>query len=100
MFEPIADKIIVKATDTNDTTEGGVILPDIAQEDTMQAKVIAVGPGAIMIDGTYCKMQTKPGDIVVYPKFGAKKLDYNGDEYLILKENDVLTILTEEKNNE
>ena len=100
MFEPIADKIIVKATDTNDTTEGGVILLDIAQEDTMQAKVIAVGPGAIMIDGTYCKMQTKPGDIVVYPKFGAKKLDYNGDEYLILKENDVLTILTEEKNNE
>ena len=100
MFEPIADKIIVKSTDTNDTTEGGVILPDIAQEDTMQAKVIAVGPGAIMIDGTYCKMQTKPGDIVVYPKFGAKKLDYNGDEYLILKENDVLTILTEEKNNE
>ena len=100
MFEPIADKIIVKATDANETTEGGVILPDIAQEDTMQAQVVAVGPGAIMIDGTYCKMQTKPGDIVVYPKFGAKKLDYNGDEYLILKENDVLTILTEEKTNE
>ena len=100
MFEPIADKIIVKATDANDTTDGGVILPDIAQEDTMQAEVISVGPGAIMIDGSYCKMQTKPGDIVVYPKFGAKKLDYNGEEYLILKENDVLTILTEEIGNE
>jgi len=100
MFEPIADKIIVKATDANDTTDGGVILPDIAQEDTMQAEVISVGPGAIMIDGSYCKMQTKPGDIVVYPKFGAKKLDYNGEEYLILKENDVLTILTEETGNE
>jgi len=53
MFEPIADKIIVKALDANDTTEGGVILPDIAQEDTMEAEVVAVGPGAIMIDGTY-----------------------------------------------
>ena len=96
MFEPIADKIIVKATDANDTSEGGVILPDIAQGDTMQAEVISVGPGAIMIDGSYCNMQTKPGDIVVYPKFGAKKLEYKGDEYLILKENEVLTILTEE----
>ena len=100
MFEPIADKIVVKATDASDTSTGGVIIPDIAQEETMQAKVLAVGPGAIMLDGKYCKMQTKPGDIVVYPKFGAKKLDYNGEEYLILKENDVLTILTEEKDNE
>ena len=99
MFEPVADKVIVKAVDTNDTTEGGVILPDIAQEETMQAKVIAVGPGAIMIDGKYCNMQTKPGDIVVYPKFGAKKLEYKGEEYLIIKENEILTILTEEKNN-
>ena len=46
------------------------------------------------------KMQTKPGDIVVYPKLGAKKIDYKGDEYLVLKENDILTILTEENNNE
>tara|TARA_R110001583_G_scaffold13766_1_gene58652 strand:- start:29514 stop:29816 length:303 start_codon:yes stop_codon:yes gene_type:complete len=99
MFEPIADKIIVKALDANETTEGGVILPDIAQEDTMRAEVVAVGPGAIMIDGKYCNMQTKPGDIVVYPKFGAKKVEYRGDEYLILKENDVLTILTEEETN-
>ena len=96
MFEPIADKIIVKALDANDTTDDGVIIPDIAQDDTMQAEVISVGPGAIMIDGSYCNMQTKPGDIVVYPKFGAKKLEYKGDEYLILKENEVLTILTEE----
>ena len=45
-------------------------------------------------------MQTKPGDIVVYPKLGAKKIEYKGDEYLVLKENDILTILTEENNNE
>ncbi len=99
MFEPVADKVIVKATEASTQTDGGVILPDIAQEDTMQAEVVAVGPGAIMIDGKYCKMQTKPGDIIVYPKLVAKKLDYNGEEYLIMKENDILTIL-KEKNNE
>ena len=100
MFEPIADKIIVKALDANDTTDGGVIIPDIAQDETMQAEVVSTGPGAIMIDGSYCPMQTKPGDIVVYPKFGAKKIEYKGDEYLILKENDILTILTKETGNE
>lgn len=100
MFDPIADKIIVKALDANDTTDGGVIIPDIAQDETMQAEVVAIGPGAIMMDGSYCNMQTKPGDIVVYPKFGAKKIEYKGDEYLILKENDILTILTKETGNE
>ena len=100
MFEPIGDKIIVTVIDGNDTTEGGVILPDIAQEETMRATVVAVGPGAIMLDGSYCKMQTKVGDVVVYPKMGAKKLQYKDEEYLILKENDILTILTEEKGNE
>ena len=75
-------------------------MPDIAQEESSRGEVVAVGPGAIMLDGSYCKMQTKPGDIVVYPKFGAKKIEYKGDEYLVLKENDILTILTEETNDE
>jgi len=100
MFEPVADKIIVKSLASNEQTDGGVILPDIAQEESSRGEVIAVGPGAIMLDGSYCKMQTKPGDIVVYPKFGAKKIEYKGDEYLVLKENDILTILTEETNDE
>ena len=100
MFEPIGDKIVVKVIDGNDTTDGGVILPDIAQEDTMRATVVAVGPGAVLLDGSYCKMQTKEGDVVVYPKMGAKKIQYNDEEYLVLKENDILTILTQEKNGE
>ncbi len=100
MFEPVADKIIVKANDANTQTDGGVILPDIAQEETWKGDVIAVGPGAILLDGKYTPMQTKIGDIVVYPKMGVKKIDYNGEEYLIMKENDVLTILTKEKGNE
>ena len=98
MFEPIADKVVIKPIDANDTTSGGVILPDISQEDTMMAEVIAVGPGAIMVVGSYCKMQTKPGDIVVYPKFGAKKVQYRDGEFFIIIENEILSILTEESN--
>jgi len=100
MFEPVADKVIIIEANTEGMTDGGVIMPDTSQEATMVAEVVAVGPGAVMIDGSYCKMQTKPGDIVVYPKFGAKKIEYKGKEYLILKENEILTILTEETNNE
>ena len=99
-LNPIGDKIIVTVIDGNDTTDGGVILPDIAQEDTMRATVIAVGPGAIMIDGSYCNMQTKVGDVVIYPKMAAKKVQYKNEEYLALKENDIITILTEENNDE
>jgi chaperonin GroES len=100
MFEPVADNVIIKVTGAEAQTQGGVILPDIAQEDTSKATVIAVGPGAIMLDGKYCNMQTKPGDIVIYPKMGAKKIEYNDEEFLILRENDILTILTEETGNE
>ena len=100
MFEPVADKVIVKAQDANDTTDGGVILPDIAQEDTWRGEVVAVGPGAILLDGKYTPMQVKVGDIVIYPKMGTKKVEYKNEEYLIMKENDILTILTEENNNE
>ena len=100
MFEPVADKVIVKAQDANDTTDGGVILPDIAQEDTWRGEVVAVGPGAVLLDGKYTPMQVKVGDIVIYPKMGTKKVEYKNEEYLIMKENDILTILTEENNNE
>ena len=100
MFEPVADKVIVKAQDANDTTDGGVILPDIAQEDTWRGEVVAVGPGAILLDGKYTPMQVKVGDIVIYPKMGTKKVEYKNEEYLIMKENDILTILTVENNNE
>ncbi len=100
MFNAIADKVIVKPLDGNDMTDGGVILPDIAQEDTDRGVVVSVGPGVPLLDGKLSPMQTKPGDVVVYPKFGVKKLDHNGEQYVITKEAELLTILTEESIDE
>ena len=98
MFKPIGDKIVAKALDNNnEQTSGGVILPDIAQEETMQAEVIAIGKGILLLDGKYAKPHCKVGDIIVYPKLGAKKMDYKGNDYIVLKENDILTILTGDK---
>ena len=95
MFKPINDNVIIKAIDAQDITHGGVIIPDTSQEATMQAKVIAVGPGAVMLDGKRHNMLVQQGDTVVYAKFGAKKLDHKGEEYLICKEADLLTIIKE-----
>ena len=95
MFKPINDNVIIKPVDAQDITHGGVIIPDTSQEATMQAEVIAVGPGAVMLDGKRHNMLVNEGDKVVYAKFGAKKLDHQGEEYLICKEADLLTIIKE-----
>jgi len=95
MFTPINDNVIIKPIDAQDVTYGGVIIPDTSQEATMQAEVVAIGPGAVLLDGNRHNMQCKVGNTVVYAKFGAKKLDYKGEEYLICKEADLLTIIEE-----
>tara|TARA_R110002096_G_scaffold341966_1_gene534843 strand:- start:4 stop:291 length:288 start_codon:yes stop_codon:yes gene_type:complete len=95
MFIPINDNVIIKTLDSQDITHGGVIIPDTSQEATMEATVVAVGPGAVLLDGKRHSMQVTLGCRVVYAKFGAKKLDYNGEEYLICKEADLLTIIKE-----
>jgi len=93
MFKPINDNVIIKPVDAQDVTHGGVIIPDTSQEATLLAEVVAKGPGAVLMDGKRHDMQVVVGDTVVYAKFGAKKLDHKGDEYLICKEADLLTII-------
>ncbi len=93
MFLPIEDNVVLqKATETGQTA-GGVIIPDTTQEGTLSGEVIAVGPGRNLENGDRTHMQCKIGDIVVYPKYGAKELEIDGDDYLIIKEKELLTIL-------
>ena len=93
MLYPIGDKVVVKKLDGADTTSGGVIIPDTSQEATIRAEVIAVGPGNLLLSGSRGHMQCKVGDVVVYPKYGAKELEIDGEDYLIIKEKELLTIL-------
>ena len=92
MFKPIADKIVIKKIENEGQTSGGVIIPDTTQEGTRQAKVVAVGPGRILENGTRMEPQCKVGDIVVYPKVG-NTFEAEGEEYMIVREIDLLTIL-------
>ena len=93
MFNPIDQKVILKQIELTGKTAGGVIIPDTTQEGTEHAEVVAVGPGRQLESGERNKMQCKVGDTVVIPKSGFHRFDSNGEEYYIIKEIDILTIL-------
>ena len=93
MFLPIEDNLIIQKVTDDGQTSGGVIIPDTTQEGTLQGVVIAVGPGRNLENGERTRMQCKVDDVIVYPKYGAKELEIDGEEYMIIKEKELLTIL-------
>ena len=89
--EPIAGKVLLKKL-SYDKTSGGVIMPDIAQEGSQEAEVVAIGPPIITQYGKELPIQSTIGDRVLYPKFGAKTVDVDGDDYLIINESELFLI--------
>ena len=93
MFLPIEDNVVIQQITDTGQTAGGVIIPDTTQEGTLQGQVLAAGPGRNLENGERTSMQCRVGDIVVYPKFGARELEIDGEDYLIIKEKELLTII-------
>lgn len=93
MFLPIEDNVVIQQITDTGQTSGGVIIPDTTQEGTLQGQVIATGPGRNLENGDRARMQCKVGDVVIYPKFGAREVEIDGEEYLIIKEKELLTII-------
>ncbi len=87
-MKPINDRVIVKPAAAESKTKGGIIIPDTAKEKPQKGKVIAVGPGKDDI-----KMTVKKGDTVLYGKYAGQELNHDGDDYLIMREDDILVIL-------
>lgn len=87
-MKPINDRVVVKPAEAETKTPGGIILPDTAKEKPQKGKVVAVGPGK---DGN--KMTVKKGDTVLYGKYAGQELNYEGNDYLIMREDDILVIL-------
>ena len=88
MMKPISDRVVVKPAPAEEKTAGGIIIPDTAKEKPQRGEIVAVGPGK---DGN--KMTVKAGDIVLYGKYAGQELSYEGTDYLIMREDDVLVIL-------
>ena len=93
MLKPLGDRIIAKALSAEQVTPGGIVLPDSAQEKPLEGEVLAVGPGAQMDSGKIKPMDVKAGDKVIYGKYGGTEVKVGGDEYVILRQEDVLAII-------
>ena len=89
---PLHDRILVKRLGTEEKTKGGIIIPDTAQEKPQEGKVEAVGSGKILDDGSVRPLDVKVGDKVLFSKYGGTDINIDGNEYLILREEDVLAV--------
>lgn len=92
-IKPLADRVVVKAKEAEQKTASGIILPDTAKEKPQMGEIIAVGTGKVSDAGTTIKMCVKVGDNVLYGKYSGTEITYENDEYLIMKESDILAIL-------
>jgi chaperonin GroES len=92
-IEPLADRVILKPIEKEEVTKGGIVLPDTAREKPQEGEVIAVGPGRMGEDGKRIPMDVKVGDKVVYAKYAGMELKYEDEDYLVLRESDILAKL-------
>lgn len=92
-IQPLADRVLVKRIEEEQQTKGGIIVPDTAKEKPQQGKVVAVGPGRMSEDGKRIKPGVKKGDKVLFGKYAGTEVSMGNEEYLILREEDILAII-------
>lgn len=93
-IQPLGDRILVKALEAEEKTRGGIVLPDTAKEKPQEGKVIAVGKGKLLDDGSIKALEVKVGNKILYAKYGGTEITTKeGEEYLILREEDVLAVV-------
>ena len=94
---PLADRILIRRIEEQETVRGGIIIPDTAKEKPQEGEVVAVGPGRLTEDGKRIAMEVKKGDRVLMGKYSGTDVKIDGTEYVILREDDVLGVLAGEK---
>jgi len=92
-IRPLADRILVKRVEEEEKTKGGIIIPDTAKEKPQEGKVVSVGPGRTTDDGKLQPMNVKKGDKVLFSKYAGTEVTLDGEEHLIIREDDVLGVI-------
>jgi chaperonin GroES len=92
-LRPLDDRVVVKQSEAEEKTAGGIILPDAAKEKPQMGKVIAVGPGKVLDDGKRSKVSVKKNDQVIYGKYSGSDIEIDREKYVILHESDILGIV-------
>jgi chaperonin GroES len=96
-FEPLADRVIVKPIEREEVTKGGIVLPDTAKERPQEGEVIAIGLGRLSEDGKRIPVELRKGERVIFAKYAGTELKYDDEEYLILRESDILAKVSKPK---
>ncbi|WP_024342337.1 MULTISPECIES: co-chaperone GroES [Bradyrhizobium] len=92
-FRPLHDRVLVRRLDAEEKTAGGIIIPDTAKEKPQQGEIVATGPGARNEQGQLVQLDVKPGDRVLFGKWSGTEVKINGEEFLIMKESDLLGVI-------
>ncbi len=92
LLRPLGDKVIIKPLGSEEKTQGGIFLPDSAQKRPQEGEIISVGPGKLLDDGTRAAMSVKVGDKVIYSKYGGNEVTVDGEEVIILDEDQIYAI--------
>ena len=92
-IRPLQDRVIVKRVEEEEKTKGGIIIPDTAKEKPMEGKVIAVGKGKVLEDGKIHALDVKAGDRVLFGKYSGTEVKIDGEEHLIMREDDILGVI-------
>jgi chaperonin GroES len=92
-IQPLHDRVLVKRIEEEQKTKGGIIIPDTAKEKPQEGKVIAVGKGRVLDDGKLAELAVKKGDKILFSKYAGTEIKLEGEEHIIIREEDVLAIL-------
>ncbi|MBC7104958.1 MAG: co-chaperone GroES [Firmicutes bacterium] len=92
-IRPLGDRVVVKPLPMEERTKGGIVLPDTAKEKPQQGEVLAVGPGRLLDNGQRVAIDLKVGDKILYSKYAGNEIKMEGEEYLILRESDILGVI-------
>lgn len=93
MLKPLGERIVIEIVESEEKTASGIVLPDSAKEKPQEGKIVAVGSGRLSKDGERVPLEVKEGDRVIFSKYAGTEVKYEGTEYLILREDDVLAVI-------
>jgi chaperonin GroES len=95
MLRPLGDRIIIELVESEEKTASGIVLPDTAKEKPQEGKVVAVGTGRVLDNGERIAVEVSVGDRIIFSKYAGTEVKYQGTEYLILRESDILAVVGE-----
>lgn len=95
MLKPLGDRVVIELVQSEEKTASGIVLPDSAKEKPQEGKVVAVGTGRVLDNGERVALEVAEGDRIIFSKYSGTEVKFEGNEYLILRENDILAVVGE-----